>query len=57
MKRVLWICNIMLPVIAKQLKLSYSNREGWLTGIFEQLVKEKKEKTIELGICFPIEAW
>ncbi len=34
MKRVLWICNIMLPVIARKLSLPYSNREGWLSGIF-----------------------
>ena len=57
--RVLWICNIMLPVIAKQLGLPGSNREGWLTGIFEQLtaenVMEKEKKQITLGICFPVE--
>lgn len=56
MKRVLWICNIMLPVIAKELGLSYSNREGWLTGIFNQLAGEK-DKKIELGICFPVTEW
>lgn len=62
MKRVLWVCNIMLPAIAKELKLPYSNREGWLTGIFERLTRENKEamqqnisgkNEIELGICFP----
>lgn len=53
MKKVLWICNIMLPAIARQLGLPYSNREGWLTGIFEQLTKEKENRQIELGICFP----
>lgn len=53
MKRVLWICNIMLPVIAEELGLPYSNREGWLSGIFWQLLEEK-EKQIELGICFPV---
>ena len=56
MKRVLWICNIMLPVIAKQLSLPYSNREGWLMGNFNQLQKEK-DKKIELGICFPMQEW
>lgn len=55
MKRVLWVCNIMLPVIAKQLGLPFSNREGWLTGIFEQLLKET-DKEIALGICFPVES-
>ncbi len=53
MKRVLWICNIMMPVIAENLSLPYSNREGWLTGNFNRIMNEK-EKQIELGICFPI---
>lgn len=53
MKRVLWICNIMMPVIAEKLSLPYSNREGWLTGNFNRMRKEK-EKQIELGICFPV---
>lgn len=35
--RVLWLCNIMLPAIAEVLGLPYSNREGWLTGIYERI--------------------
>ena len=54
MKKVLWICNIMLPVIAKELGLPYSNREGWLSGIFQQLLDEKEQK-MQLGVCFPVE--
>ena len=50
--KVLWLCNIMLPAIAETFGLPYSNREGWLTGIYEKLCKENKE--IELGICFPM---
>ena len=57
MKKVLWVCNIMLPVIAKELGLPYSNREGWLTGIFNALTAKKENKEIELGICFPVEAF
>lgn len=38
--KVLWLCNIMLPAIAEALGLPYSNREGWLTGIYERLCKE-----------------
>ena len=56
MKRVLWICNIMLPVIARKLSLPYSNREGWLSGIFEQQTAERAEREIALGICFPAES-
>ena len=40
--KVLWLCNIMLPAIAQELELPYSNREGWLTGIYERICREKK---------------
>lgn len=42
MKRILWVCNIMLPAIARERNLPYSNREGWLTGIFERLTEESR---------------
>ena len=40
MKKVLWICNIMLPAIARELGMPYSNREGWLSGIYDKTLKE-----------------
>lgn len=52
MKKVLWICNVMLPQIAKELHLPYSNREGWLSGIYEKALRE--ELPYELRICFPM---
>lgn len=52
MKKVLWVCNIMLPVIGQTLNLPYSNREGWLSGIFERV--RKKEAPFTLAICFPM---
>ncbi|NBJ92768.1 glycosyltransferase family 4 protein [Parablautia muri] len=52
MNRVLWICNIMLPAIGQELGLPYSNREGWLSGIFEKV--KKREAPFTLGICFPL---
>lgn len=57
--KVLWLCNIMLPAIAEELGLPYSNREGWLTGIYERICDksgsvEEKSFTPELGICFPM---
>ena len=30
--KVLWVCNIMLPVIAEALHREASNKEGWLSG-------------------------
>lgn len=40
--KVLWLCNIMLPVIGDDLGLECSNREGWLSGIYDQLQKESE---------------
>ena len=31
--KVLWVCNIMLPVIAEALHKEASNKEGWLSLI------------------------
>ena len=42
----------MLPAIGQELNLPYSNREGWLSGIFEKV--QKKEAPFTLGICFPL---
>ncbi|RKI90300.1 glycosyltransferase [Parablautia intestinalis] len=52
MNRILWICNIMLPAIGQEINLPYSNREGWLSGIFEKV--QKKEAPFTLGVCFPL---
>lgn len=54
--RVLWLCNIMLPAIAETLGMPYSNREGWLTGIYEKICREQTAESaaVELGICFPV---
>lgn len=51
--KVLWVCNIMLPTIARQLGASYSSREGWLSGLLERVVQEQGWNRIELGIAFP----
>lgn len=53
--RVLWLCNIMLPMIAGKLGLPASCNEGWLTGLMESLQQNKEENGVELGICFPVE--
>ena len=48
--KVLWICNIMLPAIAKHLGRSHSFTGGWLTGLSEDL---SKVESIELIVLFP----
>ena len=51
--RVLWICNIMLPMVAEYLGMEASNKEGWLTGLSATILKHQEENRIELGVCFP----
>ena len=51
--KVLWVCNIMPPVIGQYLGKECSVKEGWISGILIRLAKEKEE--VELGICYPVE--
>ncbi len=51
--RVLWLCNFMLPVIAEQLHLGYTNKEGWISGLASMVLAQGKESGIELGIACP----
>lgn len=50
--KILWVCNIMLPVIARALQRECSNKEGWLTGLMDALMREASQ--VELGVAFPI---
>lgn len=57
--RVLWVCNIMLPVIAKELGMPACNKEGWLSGLSGRLLETSLAKNgsgeeITLGVCFPV---
>lgn len=56
--RVLWVCNIMLPVVAQALQRECSNKEGWLTGLMEALLagehQDVRAYQVELGVAFPI---
>ena len=50
--RVLWVCNIMPPVIGQYLGKECSVKEGWISGILMRLARGKEE--VELGICYPV---
>lgn len=52
--RVLWVCNIMLPYVAKHLNLEVSNKEGWISGIASVVLKNHNQNQIQLGVCFPV---
>ncbi|MCH4190995.1 MAG: glycosyltransferase family 4 protein [Butyrivibrio sp.] len=60
--KVLWLCNVMLPAFARTHDLPYTNREGWLSGSYERMVRDRADdsgegntsaRDIELGVCFP----
>ena len=52
--KVLWLCNIMLPVVAEHLGLEASNKEGWLSGLSSVILERKKNNDIELAVAFPV---
>ena len=54
--RVLWLCNIMLPMIAEQLHMEASNKEGWLSGLANVVLERRMENGIELAVAFPAPA-
>lgn len=49
--KILWLCNIILPKIAKDLSKPASNSGGWLVGLSEELLRREE---IQLYITFPI---
>ena len=51
--KVLWLCNVMMPMIAEQLNMEASNKEGWLSGLASVILKKKHENGIELAVAFP----
>lgn len=54
--RVLWLCNVMLPMIAEQLKLEATNKEGWISGLASVVLQRQGENKIELAVAFPAPA-
>lgn len=51
--RILWLCNIMLPFIAKSLGQKIIVKEGWLSGLADRLIRNGAQNNITLAICFP----
>lgn len=52
--KVLWVCNIILPVVARCRNLEVCNKEGWLTGLLEQILKQEEKNDIELAAACPV---
>ena len=52
--RVLWLCNFMLPAVAQHLGQKGTNKEGWISGMAEVILKRCQDNDIQLGIAFPV---
>ncbi len=52
--KVLWLCNFMLPMVAEHLKLKATNKEGWISGMAEVILRRQDDNEIQLGIAFPV---
>ena len=53
--KVLWVCNIMPPIVAEALHLESSNKEGWIAGLLQTILERQDRNGVELGIAFPVE--
>lgn len=54
--RILWLCNVMLPVIAEHLNREATNKEGWLSGLSDVILSRHQENDITLAVAFPVPA-
>lgn len=50
MKKVIWMTNLMLPIISEDKKLPPNNYGGWITGLLNEF---KKIEDVELFILCP----
>lgn len=52
--KVLWVCNVMLPLVAEALGKEVNNKEGWLSGLSDSILADHKSE-ITLQVAFPVE--
>lgn len=52
--KVLWLCNIMLPVIARHLGAAVSSKEGWVSGMADVVLANQNKNHIALSVAFPV---
>ena len=51
---ILWLCNIIIPAIAEKLGMESTNKEGWLSGLLDRVLKDQGENGIALSVAFPV---
>ena len=52
--KVLWLCNVLIPMIAEKLNLESSVKEGWISGMTGAVLEHQKENGIELSMAAPV---
>ncbi|MCR5800474.1 MAG: glycosyltransferase family 4 protein [Lachnospiraceae bacterium] len=50
--RLMWLCNIVPPVLAEQLNTETTVKEGWISGMLGRLIEEDTD--YELAVCMPV---
>lgn len=54
--KVLWLCNVVLPMAAGQFHMEGSNKEGWISGLADTVLKNQRENAVCLAVAFPVPA-
>ena len=54
--RLLWVCNVLPPMIADKLNKNGSNKEGWISGALARMIKNPYcfNEKIELIVAYPV---
>ncbi len=52
--KVLWLCNVVLPMAAGQFHMEGSNKEGWISGLADTVLKNQRENDVRLTVAFPV---
>lgn len=52
--KILWLCNMMLPVVGVHLGLETSPKEGWLSGLLSQVLADDQNRIEQLALAFPV---
>jgi len=52
--KILWLCNFMLPAVAERLQKKAVNKEGWISGMAEVILRRCETNQIRLAIAFPV---
>ncbi len=51
MKKILWLCNIVLPDFCSEFAIKKCSSGGWMTGMLHAM---EREDSLEIALCFPI---